>query len=409
MAMLFSDLIVEVKSRSTRSQAGTEFDTSTKNAINFSLFRTARENLWRVLRRTATLTTITSYTTGTGAVAVTNGSKSVTVTGATFITDNIRIGRRIKFGGSGKYFTIATITGETTLTLDLVYDGTTSSTQTYSILPQEEYVLPPQVNHRMFLWHRQYGYPTKMGYVPDQEFRELAVNDTTIAVPNYYRMWGEDMTIEQPLDASAITIVSSSTSDTSGSIQIFGTVSGYPDYESINLNGTSTVTGSKSFTTVERVTKSASTVGRITVSANSTNTNVVVLPTGDTTAGIMYSKIQLWPLPNAIMDIYVNYYKDPWRLVNDNDVHEMGQEFDESIILLATAKLKYENSQSEGDRFFSMWKDELQSLKKLNVDKIDWEKKLKRPWDNSLSGRLHRGLSYLQIGTSGSYGPGGYR
>lgn len=406
---VYADLQAEVKRRALRDQAGSEFNEAIKHAVNLSLLRVAREQLWRVLRRTAVITTNTTYTTGSGGASVTADSKNVTVTGATFITDGIQIGRKITFQGSGTYFSIATITGETTLTLNLAYDGVTASSQTYSILPQEEYVLPPQVSHRMFLWHRQYGYPVQMGFVPDQEFRSYGITDTTIAVPDFYRMWGQNMIIEQPIEPSVISVSSSSSSDTSCAITIFGTVSGYPDYEIINVNGTSTVAGTKVFSSVERVSKSASTVGRITATSNSANVINAVMPVGDTTAGIMYSKIQLWPLPNAVGEIYCDYYKDPYRLVNDNDIHELGSDFDESIILLAVAKLKYENSQSEGDRFYAMYKDELQSVKKTNVDKIDWIKKLKRPWDNSLRARLQRNLTYLQIGSTGNFGPMSYR
>src|SRR5882672_11647535 len=100
MAFAFSDLQVEVKRRATKNQGGTTFDTGIKNMINTSMWRVAREARWRSLRRTATFNTITTYTTGTGACTVTNSSKSVTVTGATFLTDDIRIGRYIKFTGS---------------------------------------------------------------------------------------------------------------------------------------------------------------------------------------------------------------------------------------------------------------------------------------------------------------------
>ena len=125
------------------------------------------------------------------------------------------------------------------------------------------------------------------------------------------------------------------------------------------MNGTTQALGSKSFTSIERVVKSGSTVGRVTVTTNSANNTVAVLPVGDTTGGILYKKIQLFPLPNEIIPINVQYYKDPYRLVNDEDIHELGQEFDEAIILLATSKMKYENNQTEGDKFYALYQDEI--------------------------------------------------
>ena len=72
----------------------------------------------------------------------------------------------------------------------------------------------------------------------------------------------------------------------------------------------------------------------------------------------------------------VMYYKEPYKLVGDNDVHELGEEFDEAIILLSVAKIYFETNIKEGDRFYSMYEDEYKSLRRVNVDKIDWFPKL---------------------------------
>jgi len=257
----------------------------------------------------------------------------------------------------------------------------------------------------MFMWHEGYGYPLQLTYLTDQEFYSGGFNNTLESIPTHYRMWGEDMVVQQPIEASAVAIASSDSDDTNVTVTIFGTVSGYPDYEEVTTNssnGTTSVSGSKSFSSIERVVKDASSEGRITVTANSGNVTVAVLPVGDTAEGILYRKIQLWPLPSSVLTVNVQYYKDPYRLVNSNDVHELGQEFDEAIILLATAKLKYEANLKEGDKFVGLYQDEIKNLKKTNIDKIDWFPKLRRPMP---SGRLgvHPHLSYNQVGSY--YGP----
>lgn len=410
MAFSFLDLQTEVLRRSTKNQGGTYFTTGIKNVINTSMWRVAREARWRSLRRTTTFNTVTTYTTGTGACTATNGSKSITVTGATFLTDDIRIGRYIKITGSAKFFKILTITGETTLTIDQNFDGTTTSTAAYSIMPQEEYVLPIQIGHSAFFWHRQYGRPYQLIYNPAQEFYTSGALDIMTNIPVNYRMWGMDSTLEQLKQPSVITISSSSSSDTSISITVFGIVSGYPDYEIITTNssnGTTTSAGSKSFSSVERITKNANTVGRITCTANSANVIVGVLPVGNTTTGPSYSKIQLYPLPNTAFPINCNYYKLPYQLVNDGDISELGEEFSEAIILLATAKLKAEQNQSEDADYFRFYTDEIESLKKVNVDKIDWAMELKRP--RGSSSNLYTGVfSPIQTGSGGMFGWGSY-
>lgn len=407
MAFSFSDLQSEVLRRATKNQGGTQFTTGIKNVINTSMWRVAREAKWRSLRRTATFNTVGPYSTGTGACTATSGSKSVTVTGATFLTDDVRIGRYIKIDGSSKYFKIATITGETTLTLDQNFDGTTGTTLAYSIMGQEEYVLPIQIGHSAFFWHKGYGYPQQMQYTPAQEFYRAGVLDVLQNVPLSYRMWGMDSCLEQVKAASVITIASSSSSDTAISLTVFGTVAGYPDYEIITTNGsngTTSVVGTKSFSVVERITKNQNTVGRITCTANSANVTVAVLPVGNTTTGPYYTKLQVYPLPNTVIPINCYYYKMPYQLVNDGDVPELGEEFSEAIILLAVAKLKGEQNQSEDADFFKFYQDEISSLKKTNVDKIDWAPKLQSPMEAN-SSAFTGGLRWAQVGGSGTYGP----
>lgn len=410
MPFSFSDLKSEVKRRATMNQGGPQFDVGIANVINTSMWRVAREAKWRSLRRTTTFSTIAPYSTGSGAAIVTHNSINVTITGATFLTDDVRIGRYITFSGSGKFFKIATITGNTTLTLNELFDGTSSSTNTYSILGQEEYVLPIQIGHSAFFWHRGYGYPLQMKYMPTQTFYNAGIIDTLQNIPVSYRMWGMDSALEQVKAPSVITISSSSSSDISISVTVFGTVSGYPDYEIIKTNGvdgTTTVNGLKTFSYIERIVKNATTVGRITCTSNSANITVGVLPIGNTTTGPYYTKVQVYPLPNIVFPINCFYYKLPYQLVNDGDVPEIGEEFSEAIILLATAKMNAEQNKKEDADFFKLYQDEINSLKRTNVDKIDFFPKLKPPmqdgWD-SFTG----GLRYAQIGGNGQYGPSGW-
>lgn len=406
MAFTFSDIRSEVKRRATKNQGGTSFDTGINNTINTSMWRIARESRWRSLRRIITFNTVEPYTTGTGAVTLATNSSTVSISGATLITDNIRIGRYISLSGSSKKYKISTITGETGLTLNRQYvDGTNTSSATYSILGQEEYILPIQVGHSAFFWHEEYGYPLLLDYVPTQEFFRSGTMNTIEGIPYTYRMWGADSVLEQLISPSVITISSSSSSDTSKEITVFGIVSGYPDYEIINTNssdGTTSTAGSKTFSSVERITKNSSTTGRITCTANSGNTTVAVMPVGNTTSGPMYTKIQLYPLPDSVFPVNCFYYKLPYQLVNNGDVPELGEEFVEAIILLATAKMNAEQNKKEDADFMSLYDDEIKSLKRTNVDKIDWLPKLKRPDGSYMN--WETGISPSQVGSSGTYG-----
>jgi len=408
----FADLQTEVKKRALLNESGSTFDVAVRNAINTSLFRLSREFNFRVLRRKTTFETEAEYSTGTGAVSVTNGSKNVTVTGATFITDGIQIGRRIDLGGSSKTYIIKTITGETTITVDKTYDGTTSTTQSYKIYGREEYNLPLQAGRISMLWHEDYGYPFTMRFITDLDFFSSGVTIENGDTPAWWKQWEINTVIQQPIDNSVMRVSSSDSADTSKNITIFGTVGGYPDFETIVTNGsdgTTAVSGTKTFDvgSIERVVKDSSTAGRITVDSNSANVTVAVIPAGDITAGIEYKKVQVFPLPTRVFPINVFYYKDPWRLVNDQDVHELGHQSDEAVILLASSKMLYaQGKKSDGDKFFALYLDEVSSLKKANADTIaNWLPMMRKPHQGrGIRGPLvNRHLSFAQVG--GFFGP----
>lgn len=398
--MIFLELQQEVARRATRNNA-TQFTTAIKNAINGALLRIGREAYWRILRRKTSFNTVISYTKGSGALTATLNSANVSIVGATLISDNVQPGRLITISGSTKTFEISQITGETTLVLNQVYDGESTTTAEFEILPQEEYNLPVQVTHRCFLWHEDYGYPYSMNFIQDQEFIGFGIDRTETGTPTHYRMWGSNCVIEQLKSSSVASIVSSSASDTGVSITVYGVVSGYPDQETIVTNGTNSVSGTKNFSSIERVVKNSACVGRITVTGNSGNTIVAVLPVGDSTDGIIYRKVQLYPLPTNTFPVMVYYYKDVYTLVNDNDVHEFGPDFDEAIICLACSKIQLETGQQEGTNFYQIYKDEIKSLKATNTDKIDYTSMLKRGGQNIKSDPLiHPTLSYRQAGLS---------
>ena len=407
MAYTYSDLQSEVKRRAVRDQGGTQFDTAVKNILNTSLFRLSRECYWKQLRRKSTVATKKQYTTGT--INATLDSSSYTGTSLSWLTEGVDIGRRLKIEGSSKLYIIETITGENAFTTNLTYDVTSNSAATYTLYGQEEYNLPIQAGRVAFLWHEDFGYPYVLKYVPDFTFYSTSATIPIADTPTHYRMWGEDMVIDQPRAASVMRITSSASADTSIDIVVFGTVSGYPDFETITTNGsngTTAVSGSKSFTKIERIVKGATSTGRITVDCNSANTTVAVLPVGDSTGTIQYQKIQIYPLPTRTFNINVEYYKDPWRLVNSNDVHELGYQFDEALICLAVAKIKAENSQKEASSWYQLYADEVKSLKLVNADKPDWLIELERP--KASRGRDLNGLvSYGQVG--GLYGESSHR
>ena len=395
----------EIKRRALKNQAGTEFDDEIKNVANSSMLRVAREAKWRVLRRKSYFNTVANYTSGTNFVSVTNSSTvfSLIATAADFWTDKVEIGRRIKFGTSSWDYTIRTIYSNTNGTIDLSYRGTTATRTTYEIYPQEEYSLPVQVDHRCILWHEDYGYPFRMHYIPDQTFLNQGATLTQKNTPTHYRMWGENSAKVPLPTASPLIVTLGSTTDIGVEVTITGTVSGYPRTEQVSWNATAITNTAYEFESIETISKNSNTHATISIVSSRGNYTIATLPSGDSTDIVKYSKVQVYPLPNRSFPINVFYYIDPYKMVNDDDVHLLGENFNEAIILLSVAKFKYQDSQEEGDRWFNLYEDEIKNLKKTNVDKIDWLPILERPNQGRTDPYVTQNLTFSQVG--GYYGP----
>lgn len=366
--MRFADLVTDVKERLSLEAGGTTATTKVKRWLNLAQLHVRTECLWKVLRRKRTFSTVGDYTTGT-IDAITNGDTTVNGTGTLWITGGIIAGRRIKINDDTQARVISSITAEGTLILESGYGGTTDATGglSYTILGEEEYRLPYDWGDVGIFWHEAFGYPFIMSPVTDNEFYNSVYTLDFSSKPELYRLWGEDGVSDQPTSASTLKIVSSSASDSSQTVRVEGLVSGLPDFEDFSLNGTTAVTGSKSFTRVDRVVKSATTIGRITVTSNSDNVTIVVLPVGDVLKTMSFYKWQAWPLPDAAYTVNAECYDRLKTLVDDNDVSALGQEFDEAINLWAIHIGRMASQDYEGaDRAKSDYKNEIRRLKAFN-------------------------------------------
>ena len=140
----------------------------------------------------------------------------------------------------------------------------------------------------------------------------------------------------QPTVASLITLVSTSTLDagTSFPIHLEGTVAAVDDEEEIDLNGTTNVTTTKSFTDIRKIVK-PSTTGRITVSDAVPATLGTIAP-WDLEG--QYKRVQLVPAPDAEKTITIQCTRRFERLVSDNDASVI-PEADGALIDLLVAQV----------------------------------------------------------------------
>lgn len=119
----------------------------------------------------------------------------------------------------------------------------------------------------------------------------------------------------QPTAASAVTIVSSLTTDTSTTVTVKGDVGGVETRETLTLNGTTNVTGTASFTRIKSITKDV-TNGSITVTCNSQTVGLL----SPETKIYRVKKIRFFGIPDSALTLSIPYHILPMPLVNDYDV-----------------------------------------------------------------------------------------
>ena len=186
-----------------------------------------------------------------------------------------------------------------------------------------------------------YSFTTTAGtqdyIMPDDFENELSVYDSTnkVALPPIgLQKWIDDYqsslttqdapvsyliyldTVNTQISATGtISVVSSSTSDTSQKVRVKGIVSSVEDTEQFSLNGTTTVTGTKSFSRAITVSLDTTCTGKITITRGS-DTLAVIRP-GDKVS--RYKKLRLVRVPAGVYTIEVRYKIAILPLINDED------------------------------------------------------------------------------------------
>ena len=169
---------------------------------------------------------------------------------------------------------------------------------------QEAYALPKLVGETYKI--KSSASPYDITVVSEDLFDRNVPNPTTTGNPEIARLFEMVGVETQPTSASAVTVASSSASDTTQTVLIKGLVSGQVDYEELALNGTSQVTGSKQFSEIYAVSKSDVTVGRISVLSNGATVTNATIPTQDKV--VRMRRLRLYPIPSSTLTITVKCF-----------------------------------------------------------------------------------------------------
>jgi len=158
MSTTFLDLYSEVRTACGLKSAD---DSLIKTFINDRYKTVAiwpHNYAWPWLCEKTTLLTVAKYTTGT--VTATEGSATITGSGTTFTS--AMVGRKFKVDGFEEIYTISAYVSATEITLDNVFNGTTSTTYTF-VIYQDLITLPSGLDTIISL--RQHRTPKKFDCV----------------------------------------------------------------------------------------------------------------------------------------------------------------------------------------------------------------------------------------------------
>ena len=294
--MRFADILTRVKALSNV----TSQDDLIKDSIRMGLDRATGQDL-PYLMTESFITTVAPYETGT--VTATNNSKTITGSGTTFTS--AMVGRKIRMSSENAYYRISAYVSATELTLEVVYQGTTGASKTFSIY-KDEHRLPADCDTYKVL--RQIENARSMISLEATAFDIYEPAPKATGNPSFEIMIGTRL-----------------------DVYTTGTISG-------NIN-TSVVTGSSTvWTSVEGLGKGSKiTIGSYVYTVKSVDSDTqitiyekqVVASAASTTYIISLDNmiLQFFNIPSKIENIYFRYQRIAFPLINDQDIPDLPDKY----------------------------------------------------------------------------------
>ena len=220
---------------------------------------------------------------------------------------------------------------------------------------------------------RQTASPVKLKYIPDELFYMYVPNPTATGNPRYYRLWEEFGVSTQLSSNDTISVVSSSTSDTSTfKVTIRGLDANSLDVtEVLTLNGTTTVTGSTTFSKILQVSKSGKTTGTITVKAVTATTTLCLIAPEERSP--RFKRISLYPIPSSAITISYEYWTRFRQLVNNSDVLDFDEKWHWVVRQGALAKIfQYQNKETDFAQTQVLYTMGVKSMAEADIQNVDF-------------------------------------
>jgi hypothetical protein len=194
--------------------------------------------------------------------------------------------------------------------------------------------LNPNLGRLLWVWDVAQGCYLSM--IPMREWEALGV-DKQAERPAGVVYGGYWPVMQQPTEATVLTIVSSSASDTSTRhVTVRGVnASGDVVEETLTANGVTAVTGDEEFVSILNITKIGAWVG--TLSLKISATTILTLTTGEYAK--QYPTLEFVEIPDASKEFVYAFCRIPRTLTQDNDIPEVPYPFSEILVYDALLEL----------------------------------------------------------------------
>lgn len=169
-----------------------------------------------------------------------------------------------------------------------------------------------------------------------QDYRRLDP-DPQMGTPEAFIWRGRQAVAKQPADASELSVVSTSASDTNTAYVEGVITGGDPRTASVTMTGTTEVSLSASILTWERVDKfylSTAAVGTVTLQEDINTApakELARIPIGATSTD--YWGLTLWPTPSAVITYTIDYDRTVTDLAQSTDVPVLDEDFHDLLLL----------------------------------------------------------------------------
>ena len=244
-----------------------------------------------------------------------------------------------------------------------------------TVADQEDYNLDSEVDEIAVL--RQITTPVRLLYVPDNLFYDIVPDPENrgSGVSRYYRRWEETGFSTNLAADDTVYVSSSSSSDTTQTVRVRGrNSSGEPIEETLTLNGTNNVTSATTFDSggLLHISKSATTVGTITCYRTTGATVLSELEPNNLAPRFM--RISLFPIPSAVVTMYLEYYEKFRYLIHDADIPQQDQKWNGVLIDGVLGKMwEYKQSETLSAQHLALYEQgklRMRSQDERNVDYV---------------------------------------